>query len=186
MTDEFPPRNGRNHLAIRDLLRATREAPVLRVGGEQLGNPDRATDDKDWFVLAVSAEMRDFLHAQLVELQEENRKPRTDRKYVAFAGWQLNLIERHLISPGGGVMKLPGLEYALLRAFIGRPRILLSRSELALTSGRTGRPYLSARTVDCYVSRLRKRLRHGGSPLLISTVPRIGYSFDADVEWPRH
>ena len=186
MTDDFPPRNGPNQTAIRDLLRVTREAPVLRVGGEQGDNSDRTTNGQDWFVLAVSAEMRDFLHAQLVELQEENRKPRVDRKYVAFAGWRLNLVERHLIAPGGGVMKLPGLEYALLRAFIGRPRILLSRSELALTSGRTGRPYLSARTVDCYVSRLRKRLGHGGSPLLISTVPRIGYSFDADVEWPRH
>ena len=186
MTDDFPPRNGRNHLAIRDLLRATREAPVLRVGGEQGGNPDRATDGKDWFVLAVSAELRDFLHAQLVGLQDENRKPRGYRKYVAFAGWRFDLVERHLVAPGGGVMKLPGLEYALLRAFIGRPRILLSRSELALASGRTGQPYLSARTVDSYVSRLRKRLGHGGSSLLISTVLRIGYSFDADVVWPRH
>jgi two-component system OmpR family response regulator len=186
MTDDFPPSNGRNQTAICELLRATREAPVLRVLGKQGGNPDRATDGKDWFVLAVSAEMRDFLHAQLLELQEENRKPREDRKYVAFAGWQLNLIEHYLISPGGGVIKLPGLEYALLRAFIGRPRILLSRSELALASVRTGRPYLSARTVDSYVSRLRKRLGHGGGPLLISTVPRIGYSFDADVAWPRH
>jgi len=83
-------------------------------------------------------------------------------------------------------MKLPGLEYALLREFIGRPRVLLSRSELALASGRTGRPYLSARTVDSYVSRLRKRLGRGGNFSPISTVPKIGYSFDADVVWPRH
>ena len=186
VTDYLPPLNGRNQTAIRELLRATREAPVLRVGGDKGGNPDRTTDGEDWFVLAVPAEMRDFLYAQLIELQEENRKPRADRKYVTFAGWRFDLFERHLIAPGGGVMKLPGLEYALLRAFIGRPRILLSRSELALASRRTGRPYLSARTVDSYVSRLRKRLGCGGSSLLISTVPRIGYSFDADVVWPRH
>lgn len=181
MTDYIPSRNGRNQTAIRDLLRVTREAPVVRVGEADGGDPARTTEGKDWFVLAVSAEMRDFLHAQLVELQEANRKAPVDRKHVAFAGWRLNLLERHLIAPGGEVMKLPGLEYALLRAFIGRPRMLLSRSELALASGRTGRPYLSARTVDCYVSRLRRRLAHGGGPLLISTVPRIGYSFDADV-----
>jgi two-component system OmpR family response regulator len=186
MTNYSPPLNGRNQTAIRELLRVTRQAPVLRVGGDQGGNPDRTTDGEDWFVLAVPAEMRDFLYAQLVELQEGNRKPRADCKYVAFAGWRFDLLERHLIAPGGVVMKLPGLEYAMLRAFIGRPRILLSRSELALASGRTGRPYLSARTVDCYVSRLRKRLGRGGSSLLISTVPKIGYSFDADVVWPRH
>lgn len=186
MTDYFSPRNGRNKTAIRELLRVTREAPVLRVGGDQRGNPDRTIAGKDWFVLAVPAEMRDFLYAQLVELQNENRTPRGDRKYVAFAGWRFDLFERHLIAPGGGVLKLPGLEYALLRAFIGRPRILLSRSELALASGRPGRPNLSARTVDSYVSRLRKRLGHGGSSLLISTVPKIGYSFDANVVWPRH
>ena len=186
MTDYFPPPNGRNQTAIRELLRVTREAPVLRVRGDQRGNPDRTIDGKDWFVLAVPAEMRDILYAQLVELQEETRKPRENRKYVEFAGWRFDLVERHLIAPGGGTTTLPGLEYALLRAFIGRPRILLSRSELALASGRMGRPYLSARTVDCYVSRLRKRLGHGGSSLLISTVPKIGYSFDADVVWPRH
>jgi DNA-binding winged helix-turn-helix (wHTH) protein len=62
----------------------------------------------------------------------------------------------------------------------------MSRSELALASGRTGRPYLSARTVDVYVSRLRKRLGLGNGSLLISTVPKAGYSFDADVVWPRH
>ena len=186
MTDYLPPLNGRNQTAIRELLRVTRQAPVLRVGGDHGVNPDRTTDGENWFVFAVPAEMRDFLYAQLVELQEADRKARADRKYVAFAGWRFDLFERHLVAPGGGVMKLPGLEYAMLRAFIGRPRILLSRSELALASGRTGRPYLSARTVDCYVSRLRKRLGRGGSPLLISTVRKIGYSFDADVVWPRH
>jgi DNA-binding response OmpR family regulator len=186
VTDYFSPLNGSNQTAIRELLRVTREAPVLRVGGNQGGNPDRSTDGKDWFVLAVPAEMRDFLYAQLVELQEEDRKPHGDRKYVAFAGWRFDLFERHLIAPGGVAKKLPGLEYALLRAFIGRPRMQLSRSELALASGRTSRPYLSARTVDCYVSRLRKRLRHAGSSSLISTVPKIGYSFNADVVWLRH
>jgi len=186
MTDYFPPMNGRNKTAIRELLRVTREAPVLRLGGEQGSHPDRITDGEDWFVLAVPAEMRDFLYARLVELQETDRKPRAAGKYVVFAGWRFDLFERQLIAPGGGVMKLPGLEYALLRAFVGRPRMLLSRSELALASGRTGRPHLSARTVDSYVSRLRKRLGRGGSSLLISTVPRIGYSFDADVVWPRH
>jgi len=172
--------------AIRELLRATRQAPVLRVRGDQDDNSDRTADGEDWFVLAVPAEIRDLLYSQLVELQEQNQNVHADRKYVAFAGWRFDLFERNLVAPGGGVMKLPGLEYALLRAFIAHPRIPLSRSELALASGRMGRQYLSARTVDCYVSRLRKRLGRGGSSSLISTMPRIGYSFNADVAWPRH
>ena len=59
---------------------------MLRVGGDKGSSPDHTTDGEDWFVLAVPAEMRDFLYAQLVELQDEKREPRVDREYVTFAG----------------------------------------------------------------------------------------------------
>ncbi len=181
MTDLFPPLSARNHSKIRKLLLATREASSLMVLGSDSSNPARAPSGEEFFLLAVPAEIRDLLYAQLVELQERNRKLRAGRKYVSFAGWRLDLFQRRLIAPEGGITRLPGSEYALLRAFVGRPRHLLSRFELVIATERTGRPNLSTRTVDSYVSRLRKRLSNGGGALLISTVPRVGYSFDADV-----
>jgi DNA-binding response OmpR family regulator len=169
MADRSVPRNHTNQLEIRELPRGTREAPLLRLAGDEQ------------YLAAVPTKMRDLFYTRLVELQQRGREARTDCKYVAFAGWELDLLERHLIAPGGGVVHLPGLEYSLLRAFIGRPRQPLSRSELALLSIRLGQPYLSIRTVDSYVCRLRRRLSAGGGALLISTVRKFGYSFDADV-----
>ena len=86
-----------------------------------------------------------------------------------------------VVAPGGGVERLPRLEYALLRTFIRHPRQLLSRAELELSTRREGRTHSSVRTIDTYVSRLRWRLNHGGGASLISTVRKLGHSFDVDV-----
>jgi len=179
--DYFAPWNRTNPSEVQELLRATREAPSLKLEGSDWGHSARARNGEELFVLAVSAEVRDLLYSRLVELQQSNGEARADWKYLTFAGWKLDLLERHLIAPGGGVVRLPGLEYALLRVFVDRPRQPLSRSELALLSIRVGQPYLSVRTVDSYVCRLRRRLSLGGGDILISTVPKFGYSFDADV-----
>lgn len=102
---------------------------------------------------------------------------------LRFAGWELDLIDRRLIAPSGGTERLPGLEFALLKAFAARAGQPLSRRDLAglLTRDRDTR--LSGRSVDSYVSRLRRRLDRGGATLLITTVWGIGYRFDADVQW---
>jgi len=179
--DNFAPWNRTNPSGIQELPRATRESPSLKLEGCDRGHSARARTDEKLFVPAVPAEVRDLLCSRLVELQQSNGEARADCKYLTFAGWKLDLLERHLIAPGGGVVRLPGLEYALLRVFVDRPRQPLSRSELALLSIRVGQPYLSVRTVDSYVCRLRRRLSLGGGDILISTVPKFGYSFDADV-----
>jgi two-component system, OmpR family, response regulator len=100
---------------------------------------------------------------------------------LRFSGWVLDLVERRLVAPGGGVAPLPGLEFALLRAFVTRPRRVLTRAELAQRTGRDGRNSPSPRTVDVYVSRLRRILEQAGGTPLISTVWGAGYVFDADV-----
>jgi DNA-binding response OmpR family regulator len=100
---------------------------------------------------------------------------------LRFAGWVLDLVERRLVAPGGGVVALPGLEFALLRAFVARPRRVLTRTELAQTTRRDGRNSPSPRAVDVYVSRLRRILDQAGGTSLISTVWGAGYMFDADV-----
>lgn len=134
-------------------------------------------------VLAVPCSVDDLVAClgALRETGQEMRIAATDRRRMRFAGWALDLIERRLVAPGGGVVPLPGIEFMLLRAFVANPRRVLSRADLAEFTQRGGKPFRSPRTVDAYVSRLRVRLgRSGGAPL-ISTVRGTGYVFEVDV-----
>ncbi len=135
-------------------------------------------------VVAVPLAANDVV-ARIAELNDPGRQlhrtRRHDGRHLRFSGWVLDLIERRLVAPGGGVVSLPGIEFALLRAFVESPRRVLSRSRLAELTQRDGRTFRSARTVDVYVSRLRRRLSRAGGGPLISTVWRAGYVFEADV-----
>ena len=113
--------------------------------------------------------------------RRERRATMPARTRLRFGGWELDLIERRLTAPGGGTERIPGLEFALLKTLIADARRPLSRSDLANRLTRDGDAPLSGRSVDSYVSRLRRRLGRGGSTSLISTVWAIGYRFDADV-----
>lgn len=99
---------------------------------------------------------------------------------VAFEGCAVDMIDRRLTSQRFGGLRLMGLEFALLRIFVGQPRRILSRAELARGLADAGYAGLSPRTVDSYVCRLRRRLNHCGSRA-IRTVRQMGYSFEADV-----
>lgn len=103
------------------------------------------------------------------------------RMLVRFAGFELDCIERQMVAPGGGTERLPGLEFALLQIFLSHPRELLSRADLARQLTRDRGTRLSGRTVDSYVSRLRRRLARAGAEALIETVRTTGYRFAASV-----
>lgn len=103
------------------------------------------------------------------------------RMIVRFAGFELDCIERQWVAPGGGVERLPGLEFALLQIFVSSPRQLLPRLDLARQLTRDRGTHLSGRTVDSYVSRLRRRLERAGAGDLIETVRATGYRFAANV-----
>jgi two-component system OmpR family response regulator len=106
---------------------------------------------------------------------------RADGSLRCFAGWTLDPIERRLVAPGGSASYLPRTEFALLQAFLDHPRRVLTRAGLAARATRRGRAIGSTRTIDSYVSRLRRRLAAGTDASLISTVWGAGYVFDADV-----
>lgn len=103
------------------------------------------------------------------------------RVLVRFAGFELDCIERQWVAPGGGIERLPGLEFALLQIFVSSPRQLIPRLELARQLTRDRGTRLSGRTVDSYVSRLRRRLERAGAGDLIETVRATGYRFAANV-----
>lgn len=97
-----------------------------------------------------------------------------------FAGWTLELATRRLTDADGSARTMPPTQFALLGAFLEQPRRTLSREALAARV-RTRGGFTSERTLDVYVSRLRRLLRGGASgPNVIGTRRNEGYALDAD------
>ena len=103
-----------------------------------------------------------------------NLRPDESRE-LAFAGWRLDTVHRHLISPDGVVASLSGAEFRLLRIFLAHPNRVLNRDQLVdMTQGRDADPL--DRSIDVQVSRLRHRLGDDPKdPQLIKTVRGEGY-----------
>ncbi len=103
-----------------------------------------------------------------------NMRP-DDRRELTFAGWKLDTVHRHLISPAGVVASLSGAEFRLLRIFLAHPNRVLNRDQLVdMTQGREADPL--DRSIDVQVSRLRHRLGDDPKdPRLIKTVRGEGY-----------
>ena len=141
---------------------------------------DYALDDR--IVRALSVAVHDVV-ARLVAVREAERgaDANSGPHQFRFAGFALDVLECRLVAPGGGVIRLPGLEYRLLRAFAEQPRRVLSRGVLAVMTRRDGTTYPSERTIAVYIARLRRRLATGGGEALISTVRHGGYTLEADV-----
>ncbi len=107
-----------------------------------------------------------------------------DSKALTFAGWRLDTVQRHLVSPAGVVMSLGGAEFRLLRIFLAHPNRVLNRDQLVdLTQGREADPL--DRSIDVQVSRLRHRLGDDPKdPQLIKTVRGEGYVLAVPVTGP--
>jgi DNA-binding response OmpR family regulator len=81
----------------------------------------------------------------------------------------------------GGRVDLTKQEFDMLCLLAARPGIVFSRSAL-LTKAWSGNTYVTERTVDTVISRLRRKVeRDAMNPELILTVWGVGYKF-ADVE----
>lgn len=105
-----------------------------------------------------------------------------DAKYIRFAGWTLDVVARHLVSPKGVVVPLSGVEYRLLRVFLNHPNRVLNRDQLLdLTQGREASPF--DRSIDVQVSRLRRHLADDArEAAILKTVRGEGYVLAATVE----
>jgi two-component system OmpR family response regulator len=101
-----------------------------------------------------------------------------------FAGWRLDLVRRELKSPDGVVVNLSGGEFSLLRAFVERPRRVLTRDQL-LELARGPESEAFDRAIDVQISRLRRKLENSGDGQeLIRTVRNEGYMFTVKVTRP--
>jgi len=104
------------------------------------------------------------------------------RRAYRFAGWELNLRTRRLVSPQGERIELTNGEFSLLQAFCAAPGRILSRDQL-LELSRLNRAEVYDRSIDVQILRLRRKLEPNPSqPAYIKTERGAGYMFDVSVE----
>jgi two-component system, OmpR family, response regulator len=108
--------------------------------------------------------------------------PQPSRSRARFAGWNLDLSSRELVSPGGEEVRLTTGEFDLLAAFVNNANQVLSRDRLLdLARNREAGPF--DRTIDVQVGRLRRKLEDDPqNPSMIKTVRGSGYIFTPTVE----
>jgi len=104
------------------------------------------------------------------------------RSKARFAGWNLDLSSRELLSPSGKEVRLTTGEFDLLAAFVNNANQVLTRDRLLdLARNREGGPF--DRTIDVQVGRLRRKLEEDPQrPTIIKTVRGTGYIFTPQVE----
>ena len=104
------------------------------------------------------------------------------RRAYRFAGWELNLRTRRLISPESRVVELTNGEFNLLQAFCAASRRILSRDQL-LELSRLNQAEVYDRSIDVQILRLRRKIEpNRQKPQYIKTERGAGYMFDVSVE----
>jgi two-component system OmpR family response regulator len=153
-----------------------RSTPLDRILGLEMGADDYLT--KPFEPRELVARIRNVLRR--TQALPPNLEPH-EAKRMAFSGWLLDLIARHLISPQGTAVMLSGAEFRLLKVLLGHPNRVLTRDQLLnFTKGRDADPF--DRSVDLQISRLRQKLREDAkAPMLIKTVRNEGYVLAASV-----
>jgi two-component system, OmpR family, response regulator len=104
-----------------------------------------------------------------------------DRRIVRIGHWRVNMGRQEISGDDGVGIPLSTAEFRLLKVFIERPGLILSREQLLdLTVGRTADIF--DRSIDNQVSRLRKKIEENPkNPLIIKTHWGGGYSLCAEV-----
>ena len=104
------------------------------------------------------------------------------RRAYRFAGWELNLGTRRLLSPDGRRIELSIGEFNLLQAFCAAAERVLTREQL-LDLTRLNSADIYDRSIDVQIMRLRRKLEPDPArPQYIKTERGLGYVFSVSVE----
>jgi DNA-binding response OmpR family regulator len=168
----------RERATVPIVLLTGRTEEADRVMGLELGADDYVT--KPFSPRELLARVRAVLRRYQVQATLPERD--NTRRAFRFAGWELNLRTRRLLSPDGSAVELSNGEFSLLSALCRAPQRVLSRDQL-LSMSRLHEAEVYDRTIDVQVRRLRLKLeRDPAHPNLLLTERGAGYRFDCEVE----
>ena len=168
----------RERATIPIILLTGRKEEVDRVMGLELGADDYVT--KPFSPRELLARVR----AVLRRYQVQSTLPERDntRRAFRFAGWELNIRTRRLVSPQGESVELSNGEISLLNALCRAPQRVLTRDQL-LSMSRLHEAEVYDRSIDVQIRRLRLKMEADpANPRLIVTERGAGYRLASDVE----
>ena len=182
---------GEDGMQIARNLRAASDIPIIiltgrkdeadRVMGLELGADDYLT--KPFSPRELLARIRALLRRS--RTRETVADGLTKIRAYRFAGWELNVRLRRLMSPQGETVAITNSEFNLLVAFLASPQRVLSREQL-LDLSRLHNDEVYDRSIDVQVGRLRRKIEPKGSQTkLIRTERGAGYVLAANVETVR-
>jgi two-component system OmpR family response regulator len=168
----------RSESGIGIIILTGRGETVDRIIGLEMGADDYLP--KPFHLRELLARVKSVLRRVQSRTGEAN--PQTARSRARFAGWNLDLSSRELLSPSGEEVRLTTGEFDLLTAFVINANQVLSRDRLLdLARNREAGPF--DRTIDVQVGRLRRKLEDDPqNPSLIKTVRGSGYIFTPNVD----
>ena len=168
----------RERATIPIILLTGRAEEADRVMGLELGADDYVT--KPFSPRELLARVRAVLRRYQVQATLPERD--NSRRAFRFAGWELNLRTRRLVSPGGESVELSNGEFSLLSALCRAPQRVLSRDQL-LSMSRLHEAEVYDRTIDVQIRRLRIKVElDAANPQLIVTERGAGYLLASEVE----
>ena len=170
-------RSLRSESGIGIIILTGRGETVDRIIGLEMGADDYLP--KPFHLRELLARVKSVLRR--VQSRSETSPPPI-RQRARFAGWNLDLSSRELLSPQGEEVRLTTGEFDLLAAFVSNANQVLTRDRLLdLARNREAGPF--DRTIDVQVGRLRRKLEDDPqNPMLIKTVRGTGYIFTPSVE----
>jgi DNA-binding response OmpR family regulator len=182
---------GEDGLALARQLRETSSLGIIILTGrgetvDRIIGLEMGADDylpKPFHLRELLARVKSVLRRVSSRMGEDKAAPVAGTPGRArFAGWQLDLSTRELMSPQGEEVRLTTGEFDLLAAFVNNANQVLSRDRLLdLARNREAGPF--DRTIDVQVGRLRRKLEPDTqNPTMIKTVRGTGYIFTPTVE----
>jgi DNA-binding response OmpR family regulator len=171
-------RSLRNESGIGIIILTGRGETVDRIIGLEMGADDYLP--KPFHLRELLARVKSVLRRVQSRTGDAQQSPTRSR--ASFAGWNLDLSSRELMSPSGEEVRLTTGEFDLLAAFVNNANQVLTRDRLLdLARNREAGPF--DRTIDVQVGRLRRKLEDDPqNPTLIKTVRGSGYIFTPTVE----
>jgi two-component system, OmpR family, response regulator len=177
---------GEDGLSVCRQLRASKSTPIIfltamadetdRIIGLELGADDYLV--KPFNPRELLARIRAVLRRAANPM---TRPIAHNQSNVRVGPWRINMGRQEISGEDGVGIPLSTAEFRLLKVFIERPGLVLSREQLLdLTVGRTADIF--DRSIDNQVSRLRKKIENNPkNPSIIKTHWGGGYSLSAEV-----